>query len=396
MHAAAFHAYLQARSEAMLARLAELVGHESPSREKGLLDSLALSLAARLERLGATVDRVGNPEGGDHLTARWAAPGPAGALAPVLVLGHFDTVWPQGTLAARPFRVADGRAYGPGVYDMKAGLMLVEFALEAIRARGCALRRPVVVLWTSDEEIGSPRSRGLIEDEARRAALVLVPEPPLEGGRLKTARKGVGRFRLVVKGRPAHAGVEPEKGVSAVVELAHQVLRLHALNDPEAGTSVNVGVVAGGTAENVVPAEAVASIDVRAATAAEAQRVEAAVRAAAPVLAGALVRVEGGFNRPPMPRTPQGAALFEQVRAIGRRIGLELGEGSTGGGSDGNFTAALGVPTLDGLGAIGAGAHAEDEHVVVASLPERAALLAAALLELEPVAKGSRCVDSAP
>jgi glutamate carboxypeptidase len=302
------------------------------------------------------------------------------------VLGHFDTVWPHGTLAARPFRVADGRAYGPGSYDMKAGLVMLEFAIEAIRSRGYAPPRPIVVLWTSDEEIGSPRSRALIEDEARRAAFALVLEPPLADGRLKTARKGVGRFRLSVEGRPAHAGVEPEKGISAIVELAHQILRLHGLNDPGAGTSVNVGVIRGGSVANVIAAEAVATIDVRAATLDEARRVEAALRATSPVLAGARVTVDGALNRPPMERSPQGVALFEQVRSIGRTLGLDLGEGSTGGGSDGNFTAALGVPTLDGLGAPGAGAHAVDEHVLVAPLPRRAALLAAALLKLEPVA----------
>jgi glutamate carboxypeptidase len=385
--------FLESRAEAMLARLADLVRHESPSSDKAALDALARSLGARLEALGAAVRVIVNADGGDHLRARWAAPGPADAAAPILVLGHFDTVWPHGTLAPQPFRVAEGRAYGPGSYDMKAGLVLLEFAIEAIGALGIALPRPIVVLWTSDEEIGSPRSRGLIEEEARRSAFVLVLEPPLAGGRLKTARKGVGRFRLVVSGRPAHAGVEPEKGISAVLELAHQVIRLHALNDPGAGTSVNVGVVQGGTTANVVPAEATATIDVRAATAEEARRVEAALRAATPVLPGARVRVEGGFNRPPMERTPQGAALFERLRAIGRGLGLDLGEGSTGGGSDGNFTAALGVPTLDGLGVPGAGAHAIDEHVIIKSLPERAALLAAALLELEPPDRGTEPGD---
>jgi glutamate carboxypeptidase len=376
---------LEPRRGAMLERLAELVRHESPSRDKAALDLLARNLAARLGALGAEVSLIANPEGGDHVRARWAAPGAADDEAPALVLGHFDTVWPHGTLAALPFRVADGRAYGPGIFDMKASLVLLESAIEAIRARGCDLPRPIVALWTSDEEIGSPHSRSLIEEEARHAAHVLVLEPPLPGGRLKTARKGVGRFRLVVEGRPAHAGVEPEKGISAVVELAHQVLRLNDLNDPAAGTTVNVGVIQGGTVANVVAAEAIATIDVRVVTMDEARRVEAALRAISPVLPGARVRVEGGMNWPPMERSPRGAALFGRVRAIGRTLGLDLDEGMTGGGSDGNFTAALGVPTLDGLGAPGAGAHAEDEHVLVAPLTERAALLAAVLLNLEPV-----------
>jgi glutamate carboxypeptidase len=378
-----FKTDLESRREAMLERLGELVGHESPSRDRQALEALARVLAARLEALGAAVCLTATPEGGNTVRARWAAPGAADARAPILVLGHFDTVWPRGTLAAQPFRLQDGRAYGPGSFDMKAGLVLLEFAMTSIRARGQALRRPIVVLWTSDEEIGSPGSRAVIEAEARAAAFVLVLEPPLPGGHVKTARKGVGRFELVAEGRPAHAGIEPEKGISAIVELAHQVIRLQGLNDLRAGTTVNVGVIQGGTVVNVVPARAAATIDVRAATAAEAERVEAALRALEPVLAGARVRVEGGFNRPPMERTPRSAALFAQLRAIGRTLGLDLGEGSTGGGSDGNFTAALGVPTLDGLGVPGAGAHARDEHILTASFPERAALLAQALLELE-------------
>ncbi len=378
-----FKADLESRREAMLERLGVLVGHESPSRDKAALDALALILAGRLEALGAEVSRTANPEGGDNVRARWAAPGAADARAPVLVLGHFDTVWPRGTLAAQPFQLADGRAYGPGSFDMKAGIVLLEFAVAAIREQGRALRRPIVVLWTTDEEIGSPGSRAAIEAEARSAAFVLVLEPPLPGGHVKTARKGVGRFELVAGGRPAHAGIEPEKGISAVVELAHQVLRLQGLNDLSAGTTVNVGVIQGGTVVNVVPARATAAIDVRVATRAEADRVEAALRALQPVLPGARVQIEGGFNRPPMERSPRSAALFAQLQAIGRALGLDLGEGSTGGGSDGNFTAALGVPTLDGLGAPGAGAHAADEHIITASFPERAALLAEALLGLE-------------
>ena len=377
---------LESRRDAMLARLAELVNRESPSRDKAALDAIALGLSARLEALGAVVSRIENPAGADHVRARWGATGPADALAPALVLGHFDTVWPYGTLSARPFRIADGRAYGPGIFDMKAGLVMLEFAVEAIRARGLPLSRPIVALWTSDEEIGSPGSRAAIEDEARRAAFVLVLEPPLADGSLKTSRKGVGQFRLVVEGRSAHAGVEPEKGVSAVVELAHQVLRLHGLNDPGAGTTVNVGVIRGGSVANVVAAEATATIDVRAVTLAEARRVEAALRAMSPVLPDARVRVEGGINRPPMERSPRGIALFERVRAIGRSMGLELGEGSTGGGSDGNFSAAMGVPTLDGMGAPGAGAHSIDEHIIIAQLPTRAALLAATLLDPGPTA----------
>ena len=296
------------------------------------------------------------------------------------MVGHFDTVWPVGTLGSMPFRVEGGQAFGPGVYDMKASLVLVEFALRAIRDLGQNPTRPVEVLLTSDEEIGSPTSRGLIEARARLSHSALIIEPPLADGSLKTARKGVGQYRITIEGKAAHAGVEPEKGISAVDELARITLSLHALSDPAAGTSVNVGVVEGGTTSNVVAARASAQVDVRARTREQAQTLDAAIRAIRPHHPEARLTVEGGFNRPPMERTPAGVALFERARAIGRTMSLELGEGATGGGSDGNFTAALGVPTLDGLGARGAGAHAHHEQVDLASFPERAALLATLLL----------------
>ena len=281
-----------------------------------------------------------------------------------------------------PFRVEGGRAWGPGVYDMKAGLVILEYALKAIDALGLALPRPLVALWTSDEEIGSPTSRERIEIEARQAAFALVLEPPIAGGRLKTARKGVGGFTIEVEGKSAHAGVDPEKGINAIVELSHQVLKINDLNRPDLGTTLSVGRVEGGTTPNVVPDRASALVDVRASGREEAERVESALRGLAPVLFGAKIRVTGRFNRPPMERTARSADLFEQARAIGRGLGLELGEGSTGGGSDGNFTAGVGTPTLDGLGADGRGAHASDEQISVDSLVERAGLLAALLLQL--------------
>jgi len=365
---------------AMLDALEGLVVRESPSHDKPALDALAGHLAGRFAALGLGVDRIANGAGGDHLRVRLGAPDDG--RPPALVLGHYDTVWPAGTLAAMPFRVEGGRASGPGVYDMKASLVLAEFAFRAVQALGKTPPRPVVLLLTSDEEVGSPTSRRLIEEEAAKSDYVLVLEPPLPGDRLKTARKGVGRFVLEVTGRAAHAGVEPEKGVSAVVELAHQILAVGGLADPSAGTTLNVGVVRGGSTPNVVPAAATAEVDVRAATLDEARRVEAAFAALRPALPGAGLAVTGGFNRPPMERTPQVAALYGRAREVGRSLGMDLGEGSTGGGSDGNFTAALGLPTLDGLGAPGGGAHADHEHVAVEALPRRAALLAALLLEL--------------
>jgi glutamate carboxypeptidase len=381
MSAPAILDYLRPRRDEMLAAVTELVSHETPSGDKAALDGLGRALAERFRPLGPALSVLPKAEQGDHLRLSWEF-GHGGESAPALILCHFDTVWPVGTLAERPIRVEDGRAYGPGIFDMKASLVLTEYALRAIRDLGLTLPRPVVALFTSDEEIGSPTSRAPIEAEARHAAHALVLESPLAGGRLKTARKGVGRFTVEIGGRAAHAGVEPEKGISAIVELARQILGISELADPAAGTTVNVGVVQGGSTPNVVPAQASARVDVRVTTMAEAARIEAAMAALRPVLPGATVAASGGFNRPPMERTPAVAALFERARTIAAALGQELTEGATGGASDGNFTAALGLPTLDGLGALGAGAHAVDEHILIDSLPERAALLAALLLEL--------------
>jgi glutamate carboxypeptidase len=286
-----------------------------------------------------------------------------------------------GSFATHPFRVEEGKAYGPGIFDMQNSLVLVEYALRAVRDLALALPRPVTVLITSDEEVGSPTSRTLIEEEARRSAYVLVMESPLPGGVLKTSRKGVGRYTVEITGRAAHAGVEPEKGVSAIQELAHQVLKLHSLTELAQGTTVNVGVVHGGTVVNVVAAQAVAEVDVRAWSQAEAERIDQGILGLLPVTPGAQVRVRGGWNRPPLERRMT-AALFAQAQTIGRALGLTLDEGGTGGGSDGNFTAALGIPTLDGLGTPGHGAHADHEHIEVDQMPGRAALLAALLLKL--------------
>jgi glutamate carboxypeptidase len=364
--------------ESMLGLLEELVSFESPSRDKVALDRLGARIAAIFGAAGGSVEVIANDRGGDHVLSRF--PGPEGRR-PALVLGHFDTVWPLGTLEGMPFRVEDGRAYGPGIYDMKAGLTIF-LSLMAHR-RLVSAPRPIWALFTSDEEIGSPTSRGLIEDLAGECAYVLVLEPPLADGSLKTARKGVGRFRLDVEGRAAHAGVSPRDGRNAITELAHQIVRIQGFQDVEAGTTLNVGVIRGGTTSNVVAAEASAEIDARATSLAEADRIDRALRSLEPITTGTRLSVAGGFNRPPMERSPAIAAMFEQARSIARPLGLELAEGSTGGGSDGNFTAAMGVPTLDGLGVCGGGAHADDEHILIISLPERAALLAALLLELQ-------------
>ncbi|WP_435016940.1 M20 family metallopeptidase [Tundrisphaera sp. TA3] len=363
-----------------LASLAGLVTHESPSRDKPSLDALAVTLAARFAAIGGSVAIEENADGGDHVRVRFFDH--VSGKKPALLLAHYDTVWPLGTLATMPFRLEGGKAHGPGVFDMKASIILAEMAIDALRRFGITPPRPVEFLITSDEEIGSPTSRALIEARAREAQHVLVLEPPLADGSLKTARKGVGGFTVEVEGRAAHAGVEPEKGIDAIREMAGQILRIHELADPAEGTTVNVGELRGGTTSNVVPAHAWAKVDVRAKTLAEARRIEAAMLGLTPIHPGARLTIRGGFNRPPMERTPAVADLFARARACGLKLGLDLGEGATGGGSDGNFTAALGVPTIDGLGVHGAGAHASHEHIVVESLAERAALLAMLLTDL--------------
>jgi glutamate carboxypeptidase len=366
---------LRAQTDAIVETLRWLVEAESPSRDPAALDRLGDRIAAECRALGATVDGVRVDGHGTHLRAAW--PGPPGAAGQTLVLCHRDTVWPVGTLQRMPFRVADGRASGPGSFDMKGGIAQALWAVRALGSLGRSPRRALVLLCTADEEVGSPSSRSLIEAEGRRSAAALVVEPAhTPQGALKTARKGVGRFSVAIRGRASHAGSDPDKGVSAVQELAHQVLRLHALTDPVRGTTVNVGVVAGGTRPNVVAAEARAEVDLRVTSLAEAERVAAAIHGLAPVTPGAEVVVAGGLTRPPLERTPQVVALFRRAQAIAAELGFRLGEGSVGGGSDGAFTAALGIPTLDGLGAVGDGAHAEHEHVIVARMPERAALLA--------------------
>lgn len=374
MTPATLYNYFHHRQAEILATIRQFVTHETPSLDKPRLDAFAALLAAHLTAAGAMVEIITQPERGNHVRARFVQGNDT--EQPALVLCHYDTVWPVGSLATHPFRVEGGKAYGPGIFDMQSSLALVEYALRGVRDLGIALARPVTVLITSDEEIGSGSSRALIEAEARQAAYVLVMESPLPGGVIKTARKGTGTFTVETIGRAAHAGVDPYKGVNAIAEMAHQVLAIHALADREAGTTLSVGRIEGGTATNVVPARAVAQVDVRAWTQMEADRIAQSMAALTPMLPGAQVVVSGGWNRPPLERSAT-AALFARVQEIGRTLGMELAEGSTGGGSDGNFTGALGVPTLDGLGVPGDGAHADHEHIVVDEMPGRVALLAA-------------------
>jgi len=275
-----------------------------------------------------------------------------------------------------PFRFTpEGTAQGPGIFDMKAGIAVVVQALNAIRTLNLQTKRPVTLLLTCDEEIGSKTSRPLVEEEAKRAAVALVLEPPITGGVVKTGRKGIGVFGVRAIGRAAHAGLDPRKGINANVELSHQILRLAALNDYERGVTVSVGVMNGGTATNVVPAEASAKVDVRFWTPEDGERIVHEIRGLQPVLEEAQLEITGGINRPPMPRSEKNIALYEHARTLAAELGFDLKDAVVGGGSDGNFTAAMGVPTLDGLCVDGAGAHADHEHILVSDIPRRAALL---------------------
>ena len=358
----------------LLADLRELVECESPSDDLAAVERSA-DLVARLgtERLGLAPERI-VVDGVHHLRWRFGWPTAPGR---VLVLAHHDTVWPLGTLAQSPFTIADGVLRGPGCFDMIAGLVM---ALHAIADLG--ERDGVTLLVTGDEELGSASSRELIEDEARRAEAVLVLEASADGGALKTARKGTSLYEICIAGRAAHAGLEPHKGVNATLELAHLVHGVAALADPGAGTTVTPTVATSGTTVNTVPAFARLAVDVRAWTASEQERVDAALHGLGPVLAGAEVNVDGGINRPPLEEEAS-LPLFERAQAVAARLGLtELTRAAVGGASDGNFTAGVGVPTLDGLGAVGGGAHAEDEHVLVDRLVDRTLLLRALIEDL--------------
>ncbi len=362
-------AHLHDHRPDMTAHLVQLVEMESPSGHKPSLDGLAAALAVQARDLGAEVEQIPHPDAGDLVRCRWSANSGNG----VLILCHMDTVWDLGTLARRPIRVEDGRLYGPGAFDMKGGIVNALWAVRAIRELDLMPNRRITLLITSDEETGSHTSRPLIEAEARAHAVVFVLEPahPPRGA-LKTWRKGVGMYTIRVTGRAAHAGAAHDEGINAIEELARHILSIQALTDYTAGTTVNVGVIGGGTRSNVIPEQAWAEVDVRVMDAAEAARVDAVMRALAPQRDGVKIEVTGGLNRPPMPRSAAALALFARAEAIAAELGFPVSETGTGGGSDGNFTAALGVPTLDGLGVAGDGGHALHEHVILASLPERA------------------------
>ncbi|HEX6217175.1 MAG TPA: M20 family metallopeptidase [Vicinamibacterales bacterium] len=369
--------YCLANHDWLLEFIEALVTIESPSDDPAAVNRCGAELAARLEAIGGSVTRIASSSAGDHVRASFGS-----GSRQLLLLGHFDTVWPIGQLARMPVKRDGGRLYGPGVFDMKAGIGLAALATRAVSEQGGLDSCQAVMLWTTDEEIGSGTSRALIEAEAARSEAVLVFEPSLPGGALKTSRKGVGQFELIARGVPAHAGLDPGKGVSAVRELARQITAIDDLQDPAHGVTVTVGVIKGGTRANVVPDEASAIIDARANTRADADRIAAALKSVKPYVAGATVEVTGGFERPPLERTAAVVKLFEMARSVAAETGVALQEGSAGGGSDGNLTAALGVPTLDGFGAVGDGAHALHEHVEIDALVSRAAVIAGLLARL--------------
>jgi glutamate carboxypeptidase len=392
--------YCQSQKTWLRETIEALVRLESPSDDKAAVDRCGGELERRLTDMGAIVERFGQDTRGDHLRAHWIdkeqgkrqkgqgkrekAQGTADtakgtrdkAEGQILLLGHFDTVWRVGSLKQMPLREVDGRLHGPGIFDMKSGIAISMLAVRALDELGVAGRSHVVMLWTTDEEIGSGTSRAVIEEEARRSIAVLVLEPSLPGGAVKTSRKGVGEFELVVHGVSAHAGLDPGKGASAIHELARQILNLEALQNPAHGVTVNVGVIAGGSRPNVVANRASARIDVRVQTMADAALLESAIRGLRAAHPAVRLEIAGAVDRPPLERSPGVGRLYERAVRIAAALGRDLLEGAAGGGSDGNFTAALGVPTLDGLGPQGDGAHAVHEHVLVDDLTWRAAFLA--------------------
>jgi glutamate carboxypeptidase len=370
-------AYFTERRDAMVATIRDLVEIESPSDNKEAVDRVAEVVAEKFSRLGGEVRFHRTKEFGSHLQVNFAGK----SAKPVLLLGHYDTVYSLGTLATMPCRVEHNKLTGPGVLDMKSGIALMLHALAGLQdwhAAGAGeLLRPVTVLLVSDEEIGSESSRAITEALAKSAAAVLVLEPSYgRQGAVKTARKGVGEYSVRVSGKAAHAGLDFEKGVNAIRELAQQIEKISKFTELKKGLTVNVGVVSGGSRSNVVPAEAVAQVDVRIARMKDAAGIDKKMRGLRPYNRKCRIEVSGGINRPPMERTAGVAALYERAAGIARELGWKLGEAAVGGGSDGNFTAGLGIPTLDGLGGVGDGAHAVHEHILISELPRRAALIA--------------------
>ncbi|HMZ08452.1 MAG TPA: M20 family metallopeptidase [Anaerolineales bacterium] len=349
-----------------------LVETESPSHDKAAVDQVGAIMAEEARKLGARVEIVSNQKTGDHVIARWGE-----GAKPILLVCHMDTVFPLGTIATFPYRETEGKIMGPGVSDMKASLVISLAAIEEALKQG--VTRPITLLCTSDEEIGSISSRDLIQTLAKESELVFVMEPALISGALKTWRKGGGGFHVKVKGRAAHAGGDHEKGRNAIEEMAHQVLAIQKMTDYDVQTTLNVGVIQGGTVSNVVPEECSVEVDFRILQPNEWDRIEMLMKNLRPVLDGTTVEVTGGLNRGPMPFDDRMKATFEKAKLIAAGIGVELQAGGTGGMSDANLVAPLGIPVLDGLGPIGEGYHSDREYIFAGSIPQRVKLIAALL-----------------
>ncbi|MGO8797151.1 MAG: M20 family metallopeptidase [Candidatus Sulfotelmatobacter sp.] len=368
--------YFSERQGRIVGTIRELVEIESPSDNKVAVDRMASLLATKFEVLGGRTQLHRSPEFGDSLQVDFAD-GSSANREPVLLLGHYDTVYPLGTLANMPCKMENGRLRGPGVLDMKSGIALILSAIEALRAWHGEVPRPVTVFLVSDEEVGSYSSRKITEALAKKSAGVLVLEPAAGvRGAVKTARKGVGEYALRVNGVAGHAGLDPGKGHSAILELARQIAVIAKFNNLRQGLSVNPGVIRGGTRTNVVAAEASVEIDVRIKSAKQAAGIDRKLRSLKPFDKRCKLEITGGINRMPMERTAGVAALYEKAREIAGQVKWKLDEAAVGGGSDGNFTAGMGIPTLDGMGGVGDGAHAEHEFIVISELPRRALLLA--------------------
>ena len=368
---------LEKQLEPFLDELAEIVALETPSGEKAALDAFADVLASKAKAIdGSRVDLIRDAANGDHLQAEWVG---NPNVRPVLLLGHYDTVWPLGAIDRMPFRTLDGRAYGPGILDMKAGLLQGLWAIRTYRERGGD--RPIVLVMNSDEEIGSEASRALIEAEARRASFALALEPALDDGRLKTSRRGLARYRITVTGRASHSGLAPGAGVNAIDALCEVLQQITQLAQPVQETDVNVGLIEGGTRFNVVAAQASFEVGVRVKTEAEGRRIATVLAELQTKRDGATVEVRGGTLWPPMELTSATAELGSQAVALAAELGFELGTGHAGGAGDACTCAAVGTPVLDGLGAVGGGAHAEDEHIIISEIPRRIALLVRLLEE---------------
>lgn len=368
--------FYEARLANIVGLITDLANYETPTANKAAVDALGGFVRQKLETLGAQITRFPRESVGDIWLAKWNA---QAAGKPILFLMHLDTVWGLGTLVDRPVHVEGDRLIGPGTWDMKGSIGVVLSVLEGLQARGEFPNRPIWALFTTDEETGSLHSWAIIEEVARQAGLCLVMEFAATNGGIKTWRKGIANYQVSVVGKASHAGNAPEKGINAVVELAHQTLRITELNRLDLGTSVSVTVVQGGTAFNVIPDRATAQVDVRFKTQAEAERIHAALMHLTPVLAGAKIEVTQRSQRPPMERDAKMISSYEQLKALTAELGIDLPEEGSGGGSDGNITSALGIPTLDGLGPMGEGAHAAHEQVVISSIAGRAAMLDALL-----------------